>query len=76
MLQKQTNLKLITALEKFVVYILNNLPFNMQLETPTCNAINIQKLCLKHDLTRVATILTTTINSQSSEPDMLQMGRN
>ena len=48
----------------------------MQLETPTCNAINIQKLCLKHDLTGVATILTTTINSQSSEPDMLQMGRN
>ena len=40
----------------------------MQLETPTCNAINIQKLCLKHDLTGVATILTTTISSQSSEP--------
>ena len=43
----------------------------MQLKTPTCNTI-IQKLCLKHD--RGGHYFDK--KSQSSGPDMLQMGRN
>ena len=43
----------------------------MQLKTPTCNTI-IQKLCLKHD--RGGHYFDN--KSQSSGPDMLQMGRN